>query len=374
MDKKNTYLKTIIYSILISLFLFSCINKVKKETIASNEKNTFTIKGTTSKKIDSEYIFLIDKNETKLDSSKIEQHSFVLKGKITSADLYYIRLSDNSKKHPFILENSNYSVLINLKEAMIIGGNLNNAFFSYKNMVKTKQEQQAKFYQMFSYKDISLKNYLRKIDSISKKEKKELHEFILHNTNNILPSILLDHENFSSKELIQLKKDLIASNHIRNINKLDLRIEKQKNIELSKKIARRKTAPLFSGTNLLGSRTYLENITKGKKLFLIDFWASWCPPCRDASPKIKKLYEKYYLKGFDILSVSEDRSVTEWKDGIATDGLESWYHIYDDYNRISSLYNVTALPHMVLLDEKGKIIKSKISISELQNELERVLK
>ncbi len=83
------------------------------------------------------------------------------------------------------------------------------------------------------------------------------------------------------------------------------------------------------------------------------------------------MYEQYSIKGFDILSVSEDRSVAEWKDGILIDGLESWHHIYDDYNRISSLYNVTALPHMVLIDEKGKIIKNKISLSQLETELEK---
>lgn len=370
MDKKIIYIKTFLYFILIA-FLFSCTKETKKKTIASKTQNTFIIKGHSSKEIEAKYLFLIDADKNKVDSTKIEQHSFTLRGKINESKLFYLQLNNFDKKHPFILENTDYTVLINSKDAMILGGSLNEEFFSYKRKKRMQQKQLGVLYEQFSYKDISLKTYLKKLDSINKKEKKEFYQFISNNNNNILPAIILDQGNFSSKELIQLRKDLIASEHTKGLKKLDLKIENLKAIELNKKIARRKPAPLFSGINLLGSRTYLENITKGKKLFLIDFWASWCPPCRVASPKIKKMYEQYSIKGFDILSVSEDRSVAEWKDGILIDGLESWHHIYDDYNRISSLYNVTALPHMVLIDENGKMVKNKISLSELEIELEK---
>ncbi len=139
-------------------FLFSCTKETKKKTIASKAQNTFIIKGHCSKKIEAKYLFLIDADKNKVDSIKIEQHSFTLRGKINESKLFYLQLNKNDKKHPFILENTNYSVLINSNDAMILGGSLNEEFFSYKRKKRMQQKQLSVFYEQFSYKDISLKN------------------------------------------------------------------------------------------------------------------------------------------------------------------------------------------------------------------------
>ncbi len=107
---------------------------------------------------------------------------------------------------------------------------------------------------------------------------------------------------------------------------------------------------------------------------LIDFWASWCRPCRMENPNVKRMYEKYHDKGFDIYGVSLDRNMTQWKGAIAQDGL-TWYHVSDLKGWSSSaaaLYKVQSIPKTFLLDAKGRIIGTDLRGPALERKLEEI--
>ncbi|MFK7980572.1 MAG: TlpA family protein disulfide reductase [Saprospiraceae bacterium] len=104
------------------------------------------------------------------------------------------------------------------------------------------------------------------------------------------------------------------------------------------------------------------------KIVLVDFWASWCGPCRRENPHVKKLYEKYNHRGFEVLGVSLDRTKASWERAIEQDGLE-WEHVSDLKgwkNEVAKMYSVSSIPHTILLDQEGRIIARKLRSPQLE--------
>lgn len=111
------------------------------------------------------------------------------------------------------------------------------------------------------------------------------------------------------------------------------------------------------------------------KVVLIDFWASWCGPCRKENPNVVKEYNKYKEAGFTVFSVSLDKGKEAWLAAIEKDGLIWPYHISDLLHwqsEISKIYQVRSIPFTVLIDAEGKIIGTNIRGTQLGNELQKI--
>jgi peroxiredoxin len=143
--------------------------------------------------------------------------------------------------------------------------------------------------------------------------------------------------------------------------------------DILRNVAIGKTAPEIVLNDTAGKSVKLSSL-KGKYV-LVDFWASWCGPCRAENPNVVKAYKKYNEKGFTVFGVSLDENREKWLAAIKKDGL-TWSHVSDLKgwaNVAAKQYAVMGIPANFLLDKEGKIIASNLRSEDLGKKLEEVL-
>lgn len=134
-----------------------------------------------------------------------------------------------------------------------------------------------------------------------------------------------------------------------------------------------KMAPDFSEALPSGEMLALSDL-RGQ-VVLLDFWASWCGPCRRENPNVVALYEKYKDKGFTVMSVSLDKDKAKWLQAIENDNLTWPNHVSDLQfwqSKAARMYGVSGIPFTVLIDQEGKIIRTKLRGPQLEEELSRI--
>ena len=120
-------------------------------------------------------------------------------------------------------------------------------------------------------------------------------------------------------------------------------------------------------------QVHLSDYIKTGKYILIDFWASWCKPCCTAMAELKKLYDKYGDKGFEIIGISLDQDKTEWKNKVRELKM-NWPQALDIKKEAVKKYVVGAIPHTVLIDPSGIIVAKDLSGKELEDKMAQCLK
>jgi len=148
-------------------------------------------------------------------------------------------------------------------------------------------------------------------------------------------------------------------------------------LDEGKPLVQGKVAPDFEeilAKPIKGKKSMKLSDLKGK-IVLIDFWASWCGPCRRENPNVVKTHAKYEKEGFTILSVSLDNDKAKWLEAIEKDKLIWPYHVSDlgGWNsKVARMYEVTGVPFTVLLDKEGKVIKTNLRGAALEAELFKI--
>lgn len=130
--------------------------------------------------------------------------------------------------------------------------------------------------------------------------------------------------------------------------------------------------PEFTATTIDGKEISLSSLCKDRKCVLLDFWASWCGPCRREIPNLKEIYKRHAGDGFEIVSVSIDTDDAPWKKAVDEEKL-SWTNIRDTDKSIADLYKVTSVPTMYIVDSNGCLVAENLRGEELATRIDEIL-
>lgn len=213
-------------------------------------------------------------------------------------------------------------------------------------------------------------NALVEFDNISIKMNREIKAYINRKPASLSSLAALQNLNFD-QEFDYYLKVITALDGIANGN--DIYDNMAAQILSMRKVAVGSEAPEITMSQPNGEVISLSDF-RGQYV-LIDFWASWCGPCRRENPNVKKVYDKYHEKGFEILGVSLDKAMQPWLNAIGQDGLE-WRHVSDLKfwsSPVVAEYQVTGIPHTVLVDPKGIIVAKNLRGEALDLKLAQLL-
>jgi len=278
----------------------------------------------------------------------------------------------------FFGENTAYTInghLDSIADATVTGGAL---FTDYDNIAAAQDANQKRGSELRNeYNaarqagDTTRQNaIIKEYEDGAKKVEEMQIEFVKGNTASAVSAFLVRNI-YGYKPLVEMQEGLaMLDSTLAGSPYYKAMIERIGKLE---KVAIGKIAPDFTMLDVDGKPLALSAF-KGKYV-LIDFWASWCGPCRKENPHVVELYNEFHEKGFDILGVSLDQKKDAWLKAIEDDQL-AWSQVSDLKgwkNEVAQLYGVSSIPHTVLLDKEGKIVAKNLRGDELRAKVAELL-
>ncbi len=381
------------FLMLIGTILIGCSNQ---------NPDGFTVKGKI-KNADNKQLYLSKIAAQKLvdvDSTIIKKGKFELNGKYDEPNFYLVRF-DNQNYLYLIVDSTDKEIVINadfndLLHTYTVEGSPQSKLLKQLVLHNANSIQRvdtlSRIYQQNqkSPKIDSVKSVLdKRYQGIYADERKFLESFIAKNSGNFAGLMALYQQLGPRNYVFNPQRDLKFYEMVDNsLNKsyphstqakqlhssiLQIKAQAQQQQQQQAGVGVGSLAPEIAYPDPDGNIQKLSSL-KGKYV-LVDFWASWCRPCRVESPNVVANYKKYHDKGFEIFQVSLDKSKNSWIKAIKDDGLGSWYHVSDlqQWNSApAKLYGVRAIPSNFLLDKEGKVIGKNLRGDALGAKLQEI--
>lgn len=310
-----------------------------------------------------------------LGASILKDGNIEFQGSVPQPLLAYIITADRQASIPLMLENTTYTIRVGEESIIIEGGTEQTAFNEFSNLQREAAKQQQKM-QLDMKKAYEDGNDMR-MEALSAQEEKYMNDMQKR-----LEKIIETHHNTSAAAYIVLASGMQAAPE--QLKALyELLGEQARNSMYGQVIAARlrelgrtaegEIAPDFVVYSPEGKSIRLHDIKA--KVKMIDFWASWCAPCRAENPNVVRVYKKFHDKGLEILGVSLDDKKEDWVKAIQQDGLP-WLQgseLKGQASEVARLYNITGIPHTLLLDENNRIVAKDLRGKELTKKIEEML-
>lgn len=317
-----------------------------------------------------------------IDSIKTDaEGNFMLKGKVAEPSLAWLNLGDRQQSFQFFLENTMYTINGDQKDMAKItvkGGREQSAYNKYSLIISelgrfTKDMQMPLHFKMAKNDTSGLSSFVYATtllwrDSLAKRQV----DFIAKNPSSAV-SLNAMHHLIATPTPVSSIDSLMRLIEATPIGRYATALKLRKTIDARLKLTKGAQAPDFNQPDTAGKVVLLSGL-RGKYV-LLDFWASWCAPCRGENPNVLKVYQKHKGDNFTVLAVSIDVKRDDWIKAVKEDELP-WTQVSDlkAKNAASGVYGITAIPMNFLIDPKGTIIGVNLRGEELANAVEAAVK
>lgn len=336
----------------------------------------FKIDGTSEGLGNGTWLYLKPDPNLPLDSVQIQNNKFSFSGRLAEEASNAILFTAKYSNYVFFwLENKSITIDVKngeFKKAIITGSQTQNEEHKRSKVKEPNRKLQDSLTQLLTVvkDDVGKKELKEKLNAARNAEKELDINYVKNSPNSIIAANLLSIYSSTwgkekSSELYQnLSPKMKKTSYGKTINDF---ITFNKEIKIGGKFVD------FEQLNSKGKKVKLSGI-KGKYI-LLEFWGSWCGPCREENPNLVKTYNAYNSKGFEILGVAADNNKEQWLKAIKDDQLP-WENVSDlkgDKNTAALIYSISAYPTNFLIDEKGIIIAKNLRGDALNKKLQELL-
>ncbi len=355
----------------VAVFIFACNRKQEGYEIKVNLKG------------DGGSVLLERRGESgwiPVDTAKLTDGTAVLQGKVAFPEDLYLSVLGQRPKTILFVENTKMVIegsADSLENVTVTGSKTHNEYTAVNKKIQEIGEEYMALYQQAreaaaANDTARARQLIEQVQELYDSTTAVQQNFVRNNPGSYAaPYFLLRIQHgMETEELDELLSSLNPKlDSVPSVVALKNRVEKLKTVSIGK------TAPDFIMNDPGGNPIRFSDVYAQNKYTLIDFWASWCGPCRAENPNIVSVYHEFKDKGFGVFGVSLDRDRETWLKAIEDDNL-TWTHVSDlAYwnNAAAQMYVVNSIPSSLIVDQKGKIVAKNKRDQELRETVAKLL-